>query len=184
MGDPLDIDDSIGLDDNPLAANFRSTSMLRSREELEAEFPRQRRDLRCPDCGGFLILKDSKFGIFYGCESWHSTGCRGAHNCHKTTAEPLGFPANAETRALRKKAHEALDKLWKRADQDDRDERKAGRPLMDRRQAYDWLSKELEMRVGDTHISRFTKDQCLEVLRIVKRFTGENTRFDRVLEDD
>jgi ssDNA-binding Zn-finger/Zn-ribbon topoisomerase 1 len=65
-----------------------------------SEFPGYVADLACPDCGGILSLKRSKFGIFYGCSAFLSTGCRGAHSANGD-GSPVGIPAEKITRRLR-----------------------------------------------------------------------------------
>lgn len=84
---------------------------LASREILAQTYPYQRYDLKCPDCGALLILKDSKFGIFYGCVNWRETQCKGSISCNRS-AIPLGFPVDAETRKLRHQAYEAIHTFW------------------------------------------------------------------------
>jgi ssDNA-binding Zn-finger/Zn-ribbon topoisomerase 1 len=82
-----------------------------SSEELDylREVPptEERFDLVCPDCGAPLKLKVGKFGRFYGCSEWANTRCSGSHGATITGA-PVGIPANKKTRALRKRAVEAI----------------------------------------------------------------------------
>ncbi len=77
-----------------------------SSEELtylrDTEPTEERSDLVCPDCGAPLTLKLGKFGRFYGCSKWSETGCKGSHGASLTGA-PLGVPANAKTRNLRRR---------------------------------------------------------------------------------
>ena len=105
-------DNSIGLaltSEDPFP--FEVPRRLTSREVLAQTYPKQRYDLECPDCGALLILKDSKFGIFYGCVNWRETQCKGSLSCNRS-AKPLGSPANAETRKLRHQAYEAMHTFW------------------------------------------------------------------------
>jgi len=62
---------------------------LRTLETLGREFPGQRRDIPCRVCGAKLILKDGKNGLFYGCETWKDTRCKGSCNANQETAAPL-----------------------------------------------------------------------------------------------
>lgn len=142
---------------------------LRTEEELAAEFPNWRRDMDCPECDGKLVLKDGKFGIFYGCERYRETGCKGAHNCHKRTAEPLGIPADWETRQLRKKAHEVFDLLWKAKSLSN----------MSRQDAYRWMQANLGLSESDAHIAKLDKAGCEKLIRAVDRYVNPPTRFDR-----
>jgi len=69
------------------------------------------------------------------------------HGAHQATGEPLGFPADAETRQARIRAHAAFDKLWK-----------GGK--MNRHQAYKRLRVSMGIRKDECHIGKFTKEQC------------------------
>lgn len=149
-----------------------SPLVLRTKEMLDQQYPRQSRDLRCPDCGAPLVLKDGKYGIFYGCSMWNTTRCGGVHNCHRDTAEPMGFPADAETRKARKMAHSSFDTLWKLDT--------PGTSKIPRREAYRMLSEAMNIPSEKTHIAMFTKDQCEEVIRIVRILQNGPTRFDRI----
>ena len=64
-----------------------------------------------------------------------------------TSGEPLGFPADAETRAARSKAHAAFDPLWK------------GGFFDTRGAAYRWLAKEMGVE-GEVHIGQSTVEQA------------------------
>ena len=111
------------------------------------------RVLDCPECDGPLVLRDSKFGPFYGCTNYPA--CNAAHGAHKKTGKPLGIPANKETKQLRMRAHDLFDEFWK-----------GGR--MSRNQAYRWLQAYMEMTEGQAHIGRFTKDECLKLIRALE----------------
>lgn len=169
-------DSSFGFSDGPppVRTGPLMATRLRTKEELDDEFPNQRRDLVCPDCGSPLILKDSKYGIFYGCSQWRETSCKGSHNCHRRTAEPFGFPADAETRQLRKEAHDWFDRLWAR---DYKGE-------LNREDAYVWLGQTLNLGPGEAHISRLNKDQCKELIRAVRWRLGDANRFERIGGED
>lgn len=166
-------DADIGLDD-PVEVALSRTPRLRSEEELAVAFPNWRRDLQCPDCGNLLVLKDGKYGIFYGCVKWSETGCKGSHNCHKGTAEPLGVPADAETRLARKRAHDVFDTLW----------RDKGLGRMSRKQAYEWLETKLGVFEGEYHIAQLDKAGCEKLIEAVNRFQNPPNRLDRILGDD
>lgn len=177
---PEDDQDDIGFEEDPVEQALNRTptpaspGQLRTAEELAAAFPHWRRDLKCPDCGDKLVLKDGKYGIFYGCVKWNETGCKGAHNCHKGTAEPLGIPADSETRAARKVAHEVFDSLWK--------DKGLGR--MSRKAAYEWMQKNLGLYEDDAHIAKLDKDGCEKLIKAVERFVNPPNRLDRIIDDD
>jgi ssDNA-binding Zn-finger/Zn-ribbon topoisomerase 1 len=103
-------------------------------------------DVQCPICGSKMRLKTSRFGLFYGCERWPA--CDATHGAHPT-GEPLGLPADAETKRWRIRAHEAFDKLWK-----------GGEATMTRSGAYRWMIHTLALPASEAHIGRFSKEQC------------------------
>jgi len=162
-------DDTFGLEGGMPVKAFPPKSNLRTAEQLATQFPNQSRKLKCADCGSKLVLKDGKYGIFYGCVKFRETGCPGAHNCNKTTAEPLGFPANSETRKLRREAHEVFDKLWQAH----------GLKKISRQQAYEWMQKHLKLSEEDAHIAKLDKVGCEKLIQTVDRFLNPPTRFDR-----
>jgi len=147
------------------------TQPLRTRYELDEQFPNQRRDLVCPECGSQMTLKDSRNGVFYGCVRWHETRCKGSHSAHRSTGLPMGIPATANTKKLRMDAHASFDQLWK-----------TGR--MKRPEAYAWLSKQLELPPAQTHISMFDDEMCRKVIRVVEREFTPQSRFDLMDEWD
>jgi len=61
--------------------------VLRTSDELARQFPKQERGLICHLCGANLILKDGRYGLFYGCKQWAETRCKGSQNCNRVTAE-------------------------------------------------------------------------------------------------
>jgi len=60
-------------------------------------------------CGSDMILKDSKYGKFYGCERFPL--CKNTHGCHPN-GTPLGIPADKETRELRHRLHEIMNQKF------------------------------------------------------------------------
>jgi hypothetical protein len=69
--------------------------------------------------------------------------------------------ADRATRALRIKAHEEFDKLWRTG-------------LMSRSKAYFWLASELEIASDQCHISWLTKEQLIKTARISFLYLKEN----------
>lgn len=96
-----------------------------------------------------MALRDSRYGPFYGCLSWPA--CQGTHGAHKTSGEPLGVPANAETRALRHQAHVAFDGI-------------AARLGMSGRERYGWLMHLTGKSSMEAHIGRFNADECRKLI--------------------
>jgi hypothetical protein len=115
----------------------------------------------CPYCKGDTKLADStvvykkSYGPIYLCQP-----CNAWVGCHKGTTKPLGRLADAELRYYKKEAHAAFDKLWRLT-------------LMDRKQAYKWLSDELGIPPQYTHIGMFKIDTCKKVIDLSKRKYNE-----------
>ena len=98
----------------------------------------------CPDCGKDMVLKNSRYGLFYGCVDFPD--CRSTHGAHPD-GSPLGIPANKETKLLRIAAHNAFDCLWQSGS-------------MRRKDAYRWLMRAMRMSHQEAHFGRFTAEQC------------------------
>ncbi len=112
-------------------------------------------DVTCPDCGGRMVLRNSKFGPFYGCENYPK--CKATHGAHPD-GRPLGIPANKETKQWRMKAHDVFDKLWK------------GRNAsMTRKQAYKWFQENMGLTAGEAHIGKFNIKQCQALIALISK---------------
>jgi len=98
------------------------------------------------------VLKDSRYGPFWGCETWATTRCCGAVGAHPD-GTPLGVPAGQKTKQLRIQAHQAFDQLWK--DQG-----------MSRKQAYRWMQKKMGLSKDQAHIGNFDDKQCRELIEL------------------
>lgn len=101
--------------------------------------------LTCPSCGASMALRRSKFGLFYGCESYPD--CTETHGAHQHSGEPLGVPADRETRQWRMKAHAMFDRLWQEGH-------------MSRKNAYRFMRREMDMQAEDAHIARMSIEEC------------------------
>ena len=102
---------------------------------------REKEIMTCPFCGGMMLLHFNSMlynGISYGksyiCENYPK--CNTYVGCHKGTTVPLGTPADAELRLLRRKCHKVFDEKWK-----------SGR--MTRKEAYKYLAEIMEFVVSD-----------------------------------
>ena len=111
----------------------------------------------CPECGELMVLRNSKFGLFYGCSTFPK--CNATHGAHKN-GEPLGIPADKATKQARIDAHDVFDQLWK------------GKH-MSRDEAYEWMQEAMEMSEDEAHIGRFDGDQCEELVGQVDEFLEE-----------
>ncbi len=110
----------------------------------------------CPECKSDMILRNSKYGLFYGCVNYPKCqSTHGAHNTGKLQGEPLGIPADKETKEWRIKAHNVFDKLWK----------KNG---LKRTEAYSLLQMIMGMEPEDAHIGKFNIRQCKKVIKLLE----------------
>jgi len=89
---------------------------------------------------------------FYGCSRWPV--CAAAHGAHPN-GEPLGVPANKETKEARQAAHQAFDALWH------------GRGMV-KRLGYQLLQEIMGMTADEAHIAKFTKEQCETLIAKIK----------------
>ena len=141
-------------------------------DEAPLLLPLERFDLRCPECaGGWLRLRPSEHGFFYGCTGWPE--CKGSHGARPDGA-PMGIPADKATKKYRIAAHRTFDMLWK------------SKPArMTRNQAYAWMRKGMKLTEEAAHISMFDAAQCQALIALVKqRFPEFKTGWDRLLDDD
>lgn len=120
----------------------------------------------CPDCGADMSLRDSRFGLFYGCVRFPR--CRSTHGAHPD-GRPLGVPANKATREARIRAHAAFDPIWQ-------SNRRVSRKRA-RGSAYGWLKRAMKLDAWP-HIGEFTVDQCEQVIRLCAERTVLPRRYD------
>jgi len=101
------------------------------------------------------VLKASRHGLFYGCETWHDTRCPGTHGAHPD-GRPLGVPADQRTKSARRRAHGWFDRLWK----------KEHGALMKRGHAYGWLATALGYDAP--HIGEMSAEECERVIELAR----------------
>lgn len=104
----------------------------------------------CGECGSKMVLRKSKYGLFYGCIKYPE--CKGTHGAHQNSGKPLGIPADEETKEWRVKAHAEFDKFWKLYG-------------YKRPEAYELLQTIMSMSPKEAHISRFNIDDCKKLLK-------------------
>lgn len=113
----------------------------------------------CPECGSDLILRESKKykRIFWGCITFPECDSgHGAYQYGELRGEPLGIPANKETKQWRMKAHAIFDKLWKDK-------------LMSRKDAYKHLQLIMSIPKDIAHISMFNIYQCKKLIEVLNK---------------
>lgn len=118
------------------------------------------RRARCIECGGKTRLVPGS-AIYPGRPEFHHQQfwrcqCGAYVGCHPDTTRPLGSAAGPDTRAARKKAHDAFDQLWKP---------KRG---MSRGHAYEQLANHMGLTSAQCHIALFNQDQCQKVIEFVE----------------
>lgn len=128
-----------------------------------AEAPKPPSELKCPNCGAPLELKDSRYGLFYGCTNWRRTRCRGGVSAHPD-GTPVGVPADDATRAARIEAHRMFDQIWK-----------GGR--MTRKAAYLWLAEKMDLPATKAHIGLFNAEQCKRVVDLVNETLSDEEQL-------
>ena len=114
----------------------------------------------CPHCGKESVavtgrdiyphLHELYDKVFYQCKP-----CDAYIGCHPGTNKPLGGLANAELRKARTEAHRVFDPMWR--------SRK-----MTRRQAYDWLSKKIGLKIDECHVGMFDVKMCERVIQVCR----------------
>lgn len=107
----------------------------------------------CPYCGREAVWCENK--IIYGKNYGHSwmmylcEPCDAYVGCHNNTRRPLGIMANKELREWRKKAHKAIDPVW----------REYG---AQRKEVYAALNR---MFGREVHVGESTIEECKEIIK-------------------
>lgn len=125
-------------------------------------------EVQCPECGSKMRLRTSRHGLFYGCSTFPR--CKATHGAHPD-GEPLGYPADKETKQWRIRAHQEFDKLW----------RPDGSPFT-RTGAYQWMVDTLALPPEEAHIGKFSIVLCqrlIAALEVRSQLEEINGRPDR-----
>ena len=119
---------------------------------------------KCPYCGADLELKDASYiyhsskskqwGKVWVCKNYPK--CDAYVGCHEGTTLPLGRPANARLRTLKKEAHKQFDPIWKSG-------------LMSRKEAYQWLASMLHIPLEECHMGLFDIKMCQKVIHLCRK---------------
>lgn len=132
------------------------------------DWPAERYDLKCGDCGALMVLRKGKKGFsspnFYGCSTYPK--CDGKLGA-KADGAPRGVPGSKADRLGRIKAHRVFDQLWK------------GK-LVKRGEAYIWLREALSLS-STASIGDLDESQCEELIRLLyKHWPTLRTRYSRL----
>lgn len=105
---------------------------------------------------------------------WRCTSCDAHVGCHKPGARialpngeelvsdgtlPMGSLANEDLRAARIETHRMFDALWQPP------------ACMDRREAYAWMAKLLNIRREEAHVASLSYDECVKVMLAIEDLT-------------
>lgn len=104
----------------------------------------------CPAHGDTMTATETRYGPRH---AYTVDGCSVVCWDGRTST-----PADAETRQLRHKCHEAFDPLWKEK-----------RRFRNRWRAYKWLIAVMGTRPERTHIGMFDRQQCMRLLELLER---------------
>lgn len=127
------------------------------------------RKVPCVECGSVGYLEVSgKVTYPHRTDLHHKKywmcDCGAFVSAHRKTGYPMGAPANAETRGMRARAHDAFDPLWS-----------GKHAKMSRAVAYRWLAAKLQIAVQDCHIGHMVLDEAAKVVTICQEYR-ENER--------
>lgn len=110
----------------------------------------------CPECGGAMLLRESRFGPFYGCMKYPL--CDATHGAHPD-GRPLGVPGDAATKRARIDAHEIFDRVWRGGH-------------LSRGEAYAQLARALG--VDEIHFGAMSKKECERAIEVMKRMRWDD----------
>lgn len=129
--------------------------------------------MNCSYCNQPAAFVDNAviYGRSYGRShhAWYCRTCDAYVGVHENDPKrPLGTMANRELREWRKKAHAAIDPIWK--------ERR-----MRRGQVYEWLKNYFR---HDVHIGKSDVQQCAMIIAAAEKLKTELDQEDDHDEDD
>ena len=117
-------------------------------------------------CASVVYHGSNKYGYIWICPHCEEPTYVGAH---KTTFAPMGHPANAALRQLRREVHMLFDPLWNTVE--GKKQKKQARY-----NKYKELAQLMGLPIELTHIAMFSENRCIEVIRLIKegKFNKEN----------
>lgn len=134
-----------------------------------------KRPPKCPVHREPMVLRRSQWGPFYACPKWPE--CDITAGVHRD-GRLKSTPADAETKAVRIRAHQVFDQLWLHADEGtgawklkEPERTRAIRRIRKaaRTRAYEWLAKQLGIPVEECHIGMMDKATCERVIELVEK---------------
>ena len=122
----------------------------------------------CPYCGAKAEFRDSamiygrSYGMVYVCSNYPV--CDAYVGVHKGTDRPLGRLANTELRYWKKRAHDALDNLWKSR-------------RYSRSKAYRIAADIMGTPITETHIGMFDVQECKDLIKALTFWPDKQKLF-------
>lgn len=111
-------------------------------------------DLICPECGSNMVIRESRFGLFYGCQEYYLNGCPGKISS-KPDGTPNELPSDQNTKYARTMAQESFERLWK-----------SGK--MTEKEAFNWLCKAMKCTRPEAYIVNFEIQECETLISLVE----------------
>lgn len=116
----------------------------------------------CPYCGKLSEFVKGNVVYAHRRDLWDKpfylcAPCDAYVGCHPNSVNPLGRLANEELRKAKMLAHRAFDPIWREGS-------------LNRRTAYCWLAKRLEIPEAECHIGMFDVAMCNRVIKICKEY--------------
>jgi hypothetical protein len=145
------------LDDDPELPTEEARPW--SHTTLQKAFPDQRRDLKCPRCKGDLLLKDGRFGFFYGCENWINLQCTGSMDCNQQTVEPFLLYTDEFTLEAQRRLQVAFDQVWTSG-------------LKSKPQAFLWLAEFLNRPARELRFQYLSKEECARAMKAIRKLSS------------
>lgn len=125
------------------------------------------RRVRCQYCNA--ISKVVQGGVLYGAghklshkEFYYCEPCEAWVGMHDINKKPFGTLAKSDLRKKRVLAHAEFDKVWKAKILEGYSKTAA------RQEAYEWLSKSLDIPINQCHIGFFNVGECNKTIAVCK----------------
>ncbi|MBR4122175.1 MAG: hypothetical protein IKR06_02690 [Erysipelotrichaceae bacterium] len=113
-------------------------------------------DVICPKCGiAADFIKANEGDISKARSRYRCPKCRMSVMTHPGTPIPLGDMANAKIRSERILLHEKFDRLYVKMH-------------WSRKEAYEWMARNLGIPPERAHISMLTEEECEELRNLLK----------------
>ncbi len=128
---------------------------------MRIEFPKEKFEVICPECGSKMILRTtSKFTYpngdprkFWGCSRFPE--CKNVHGAHPD-GMPFGRPGTLKDKAARIRAHGVFDRF-----REDTRRSKAS--------AYKWLAYKMSSDKLEAHFGQMNESECNLAVKLMEK---------------